>query len=169
MISEQKSFSARKQQGLGSTKQQPPDTAPKIDVKQQHPRNAFSYGQGLMTPRARAFLTEQAKPKFQGPTNVARPDFLAEFTKLSFYDISCEGCGKWYKNCPDKKFPYPCMGKCQYEGHPSLNRSYKTGSKWKYPGWCCTWKGVSDKDIPQETLARLQKYQAQKRDRGSSA
>ena len=172
VIREQKSASTRKQQGL--VKPISSDTAPKQDGKHQTPavsKPALTHGNGAMTQRqARAFLTEAAAKFAKAPPSLgSRPEFLVEFTKLSFHDTGCEACGKWYKNAPEKRFPNPCSGKCQYEGHPALNRNYKTGAKWKYPGYCCSWKGMSDKDIPPETLARLQKYQANKRERGTTA
>ena len=147
----------------------------------QQPKGGLVPGNGQMSLRqARAFLTSETsksaatKPHtFTGPNGAGglKPpkEFLIAFTKLSFFDIGCEGCGTWYKNAPDKKFPNPCMGKCQYEGHPALNLKYKEGIKWKHPGFCCSWKGMLDKDIPAVTLARLQKYQTQKREREAHA
>ena len=185
MISERKSANARQQQGL--TKEVIPnekgtasgsEATGKRDIKEFNLRGALTTGNGAFTSKqARAFFTEAAKlvkptphtggrggpaPLFSGPTP---KEFLVAFVKLSFFDIGCEGCGKWYRNAPDRKFPYPCAGRCQYEGHPVQNTKYKDGAKWKFPGFCCSWKGMEDKDIPAATLARLQKYSAQKRER----
>ena len=190
VISEKKSSNARQQeskikgavQGEGGAAAEPPAK------KETALKSSLTAGNGAFTNKqARAFFTEAAKVmKQQGPppggkggsaTAGAAPqfsgplpkEFLVAFIKLSFFDVGCEGCGKWYKNAPDRKFPNPCSGRCQYEGHPHQNLKYKDGVKWKYPGFCCSWKGMQDKDIPAATLARLQKYSAQKRERDPSA
>ena len=180
VISEQKSANARKQQGIEvPTRNSSQGHAPLVKKEENR---GFTPSQGAMTiKQARAFMTEAASTIArqplatqtgggtakvfhpQGPTGPR--EFLVAFIKHPSYDINCEGCGKWYKNAPGNRFPNPCSGKCQYEGHPLLNQKYQQGVKWKHPGYCCSWKGVSNNDIPPSTLARLQKYVAQKRER----
>ena len=183
VLIEQRSVNARKQQGLEvGTKTQTP--AQEQAPANKNDRRAFTPGNGPMTiKQARAFMTEasalmkQPPPAqggggaarsgpFQGPLTGAVPrDGMVAFHKLPIFTVGCEGCGKWYQNFPDRKYPYACSGRCQYEGHPALNTKYQQGVKWKHPGFCLTWKGVQDKDIPAATLARLQTYSAAKRDR----
>ena len=185
VISEQRSANARKQQGI-EIAAAVPTKAPHGLLQTQTTQGkrddskVLTHGLGAMTMKqARAFMTEAATlaktapaPPVQGggaakntnSHNATVPrDFLIAFTKLPFHDVHCEGCGKWYKNAPDRPFPSPCTGRCQYEGHPVQNTKYKQGVKWNFPGYCCTWKGMQDKDIPPATLARLQKYSSQKR------
>jgi len=195
VISEKKSSNARQQEakikgaaaGEGGAAAEPPAK------KETAQKGGFTAGNGAFTTKqARAFFTEAAKAMKQNPppggkggasaggggaaaggsSQFSGPlpkEFLVAFVKLSFFDVGCEGCGKWYKNAPDRKFPNPCTGRCQYEGHPHQNLKYKDGVRWKYPGFCCSWKGMQDKDIPSATLSRLQKYSAQKRERDPSA
>jgi hypothetical protein len=122
--------------------------------------------------QARAFLTEAAKGTHGGDKKVSfatLPRGTVAFMKLPFFDAHCEGCGKSYKSDSGKTFPYPCHGVCQYTGHPSMNTRYQEGSKWKHPGHCLTWKGLEDKEIPANVLARLKRYsETRKRDRDSS-
>jgi hypothetical protein len=172
-IIEQKTKDARKQAGYVSTKEDVAEVTTKKRNGEGHPAN-LTFPTGTMSAKqARAFLTEAAKlaapappqntqkgSSVQGQTKI--PPFVTVFTKLGFFDVGCEGCGKWYKNQPDSKYPYPCHGKCQYEGHPSCNKFYQNGTKWKYPGYCCTWNGMEDKDIPPAILLRLQKYRSGK-------
>ncbi len=184
VISEQKSANARKQQGLEVTKRLPQGHA--LPGKKEETKG-LTTGFGTLTMKqARAFMTEASilaktpqtplTPRAGGgaaktpnpPGPPAPREFLVSFTRLPFHDLHCDGCGKSYRNAPEKKFPSPCTGKCQYEGHPVQNSRYQQGVKWKYPGFCCSWKGMQDKDIPQTTLARLQKYAAQKRERDPS-
>jgi len=180
-ISEQKSKDARTQAGDCSQKEDVSERASKKNPNDGQIAKLTTTGGAMTARQARAFLTEASKlastagpsqkenpfkgPASQGKTSVI-PPFVTTFIKLGFFDVGCEGCGKWYKNHPDSKYQYPCHGKCQYEGHPSYNKFFQNGTKWKYPGYCCTWKGMEDKDIPPATLARLQKYShGQKRDR----
>jgi hypothetical protein len=177
VISEQKSSNARKQQGIEVPSK---STVPPVK-KEEH--KGFTAGHGPMSyKQARAFMTEaasamtkqdqrgppsggaaRAAQSFQGPAGPR--DGLVAFAKLSFHDVGCDGCGKWYKNNPGSRYPNPCSGRCQYEGHPLQNTRFQQGVKWKHHGLCLSWKGVQDKDIPPATLARLQKYTAVKRDR----
>jgi hypothetical protein len=193
VISEKKSSNARQQEAKvkGSAAPEGGVAADPPVKKEITPKGGLTAGNGAFTNKqARAFFTEAAKvmkqnpppggkggasagggaaasaPQFSGPLP---KEFLVVFVKLSFFDIGCDGCGKWYKNAPDRKFPNPCSGRCQYEGHPHQNLRYKDGVKWKFPGFCCSWKGMQDKDIPAATLSRLQKYSAQKRERDPSA
>ena len=185
IISEQKSANARKQQGIdiaATAMTKIPHGLPQslATPGKRDDSKGLTHGLGAMTMKqARAFMTEAATwaktaptPPVQGgnaaknsnsqSTTVPR-EFLIAFTKLPFHDVHCGGCGKWYKNAPDRPFPSPCTGRCQYEGHPVQNTKYKQGVKWNFPGYCCTWKGMQDKDIPPTTLARLQKYSTQRR------
>jgi len=181
VISEQKSANARKQCQQTGNEAPPKDVVPENTGRKDHGRG-LTTGNGVMSlKQARAFMTEAsalARPGANVGAGAARPstpsnlvprDFLVAFIKLSFFDINCEGCGKWYKNAPDKKFPNPCSGRCQYEGHPEQNLRYQKGIKWKYPGFCCSWKGMQDHQIPSATLLRLQKYSASKRPAHSTA
>jgi hypothetical protein len=179
IISEQKSKDARTQVGMNTSASNKEDTTEAGHKREKDTGKIFTHSSGAMTAKqARAFMTEAAKlaaPQYPtaggaaaAPHKTQQPPFLTAFTKLSFFDVGCEGCGKWYKNQPGSKYPYPCHGRCQYEGHPAYNRQLQNGVKWKFPGFCCTWKGMQDKDIPPMILTRLQKYSlAQKRDRGS--
>ena len=110
----------------------------------------------MASGRMQGGISKHAIPATNPPTNMVG---LVPFFKSESTTIVCEGCGKWYQSFPDKKFPYPCSGgRCQYIGHPSMNKNYQNGTKWKYPGYCCSWKGIPDKDIPQDVLNRLRKY-----------
>jgi hypothetical protein len=176
-VSEQKSKDARTQVGQSIPEKGKEGLSESTPKKEKEQHKGFTATTGPMTAKqARAFITEAAK--LAAPANATTgnanqgqaklPPFVAVFTKLSFFDVGCEGCGKWYKKQPEAKYPYPCQGKCQYEGHPAYNKFFQNGTKWKYPGYCCTWKGMDDKDIPPIILARLQKYShGQKRDRNS--
>jgi hypothetical protein len=173
VISEKKSSDARKQTGMQTSEA---ENKKEGHIKEKESNKGFSATSGAMTAKqARAFMTEAAKiaqqppptpSQSRGPTSQPTlPPFVISFNKLSFFDVGCEGCGKWYKNQVDKKYPYPCHGKCQYEGHPSYNAQLHS-KKWKYPGYCCSWRGMDDKNIPPAILSRLQKYSSgQKRDR----
>ncbi len=121
---------------------------------------------GSLTLRqAKAFMTE-ANKMIGGGISKAHPAIPPEgvvpFVRTKEHTINCEGCGKWYINYPERRFPNPCSGRCQYTGHPAMNKRYLDGIKWKLPGFCCSWLGIPNKDIPPETLARLQKYQIQR-------
>jgi hypothetical protein len=174
IMTEQKTKDARKQSGEFVPKEEIVEGA----SKKKSQDNLTPANGTLTAKQARAFLTEAAKLATPPPTSQKGsaaqvthgqhkiPPFVTVFIKLGFFDVGCEGCGKWYKNQPETKYQYPCHGKCQYEGHPAYNKYYQNGTKWKYPGYCCTWKGMEDKDIPPTILARLQKYShGQKRDR----
>jgi hypothetical protein len=176
IVSEQKSKDARTQVGqvvTSHTDSKKEDAASPSVKKDKEVK--FTTAAGAMTVKqARAFITEASKLASNTTTvtsggnadSHSKQPFITAFTKLSFFDVGCEGCGKWYKNQPEAKYPYPCHGKCQYEGHPSYNKQFQSGTKWKNPGYCCTWKGMQDKDIPPAILSRLQKYnQSQKRER----
>jgi hypothetical protein len=179
-ISEQKSKDARTQVGMtASSTETKKDDSSENPNKKEKEWKAFAPTTGPMTVKqARAFMTEAAKLASHphqaigvgAPKQAKLPPFVQTFNKLSFFDVNCEGCGKWYKNQPGNRYPYPCHGKCQYEGHPSQNKQFQAGTKWKYPGFCCTWKGMEDKDIPPEVLSRLQNYsRAPKRDRNQQS
>jgi hypothetical protein len=172
VLNESKTAAFRKQMGL--TPPDPTTGKSKTDPQKQEPpeTTGLTQGKGAMSFRqARAFLTEAQKvfggnekraTPIQTPLPVI-PNFVVSFLKTAELDINCEGCGRWYRNLIGKTFPFPCHGKCQYQGHPAMNKKYQDGVKWKYPGYACSWKGMDDKDIPPAALLRLQKYSARKR------
>jgi len=133
---------------------------------------AFGQGEFPMGPRtpARALLTEAVRPPAPPPPRYqpagAPADCpqrgLVPCKRMPEHDVDCNGCGRFYKNFPDRRFPFPCHEKCQYTGHPLCTNKTK---RWPFPGFCCSWKGMEDTEIPAEALARLQKYKALKRDR----
>jgi hypothetical protein len=155
VLNETKTAALRKQ--LGGTD---PQIKPKLDKHEDLVKNrsAFTFRQ------AKAFMTEANKMigGISKPSPTVAMEGIIPFNRIKEQNFGCEGCGKWYVNHPEKRFPNPCSGKCQYIGHPAMNKRYQDGVKWKLPGFCCSWKGVPDKDIPAETLARLQKYQTQR-------
>jgi hypothetical protein len=159
VLNESKTAALRKQLGSAS------DAG---DKKSSKDKDDLTKGNGALTfKQARALLTEASKLTGGGvagggisKTSPTDPPFgLMAFTRLKDQTVGCEGCGKWYQNFPEKRFPNPCSGKCQYTGHPSMNKKYQEGIKWKHPGFCCSWRNIPDKDIPEATLQRLKKYQ----------
>ena len=159
VLNESKTAALRKQLGSAS------DAG---DKKGGKDKDDLTKGNGALTfKQARALLTEASKLTGGGiagggisKTSPTDPPFgLMAFTRLKDQTVGCEGCGKWYQNFPEKRFPNPCSGKCQYTGHPSMNKKYQEGIKWKHPGFCCSWRNIPDKDIPEATLQRLKKYQ----------
>jgi hypothetical protein len=140
------------------------------ETKSPRPESNFQVRGSSAGRQARVYVTDGNRTT---PTNDRKspmppylPKFLVAFVKATWLDVGCEGCGKWYKQAVGKTFPYPCHGTCQYTGHPSMNKKYQEGVKWKHQGFCCSWKGMEDKDIPAPVLQRLQKYSlTRKRDR----
>ena len=189
VINEQKTANARKQQGLlldpSATTRVPANVTSSVSARATDPRPAdFSQrrrsslqdeGRILRSRMpARAFLTEAARPMPAFSSRIPAPPPPATVPadgprgsvpcrRMPDQDVDCNGCGKFYKNYPDRKFPHPCYEKCQYSGHPLCTNKTK---RWPYPGFSCSWRGFEDRDIPAEALARLQKYKAQKRERG---
>jgi hypothetical protein len=165
VLNEAKTAALRKQLGSGI---QTGSHATKVKFSDQ-PNDDLTKGRGALTfKQARAFMTEANKHTGGGapkPPPMNDTDGLVPFTKQREHNVNCDGCGKWYINAPEKRFPNPCSGKCQYFGHPKMNKRYLDGVKWKLTGFCCSWKGVAEKDIPEPTLARLQKYQSERRGR----
>ena len=168
VLNENKTAVARKQlQNPDTTSDSQNPKGAEARVKQENVSKA-----PFTMKQARAFLTEAAKGGNGGDKKVSfatLPKGTMAFMKLPSFDAHCEGCGKSYKSDSGKTFPYPCHGVCQYTGHPSMNTRYQEGSKWKHPGHCLTWKGLEDKEIPGNVLARLKRYsETRKRDRDSS-
>jgi hypothetical protein len=177
VLNESKTAAFRKQMGFSSTDSTQSKSKTDTSKQETTDHSGLTQGKGAMSlKQARAFLTEAQKlvggndkrtppPPGSLPTI---PNFVIAFLKTAELDIDCNGCGRWYRNLTGKAFPFPCHGKCQYQGHPAMNKKYQDGVKWKYPGYACSWKGMEDKDIPAAALLRLQKYSARKRDRDSA-
>ena len=173
VLNESKSATARKQHLAGKADTVPDAKPPKTEF----PKLDLTSGRGALTMKqAKAFFTEMTKAMGGGDKKITLPiavssdfpRFLIVHVRHPTTDVQCQACGKWYKSNPGRTFPYPCHGTCQYTGHPSLNKKYQEGVKWKYTGYCCSWKGIEDKDIPAHILTRLQKYASERKERESS-
>jgi hypothetical protein len=168
VLNETKTAALRKQLGIKSDLANPKQ---KGEAMIQDGLPQLVEGRGALTlKQARAFLTElqrsDSNKAFKRPNlSSDQHPYLVPFVRLDSFDVSCEGCGKSYKNLPERKFSHPCVGKCQYIGHPDMNKKYQEGVKWRHPGSCCSWRGVPENLIPEAVKKRFQKYEALKRSR----